>query len=551
MKSKKNNKQLKEFLIKVLKEIRESGETTTKPTPVKEPGIKTPSPKKTPRRKLVPDKWPEQTPGPKPKAEAEDRQILTVEGFVKTVKLFNELDRMSNLISENRQIKQEMAMNIEDPYYDEPHPSVRKGIEGGKPTAFTDLEFFGGGQPDYNTLEKLGSEEFNKVIRDVKPFGKMNSHMDFMEAFQLMSSIEMPNKNQLETLAIKKIKEQFGLPDEISDKLEAKLVRTVNKPDEDTDNLSKEVIEELHFTKEELQIIKKHIEKRKIQNALMMGAGFRAHSVFNSIKEDLDSIDERLYPLYEKTMPNVALFMWKTPLEDMMGGVSMMGISKIKKDENNNVRAEAQATIFPILLHETAKAAIELLFANYLIDLTEKYGADVASEIINKSDVFEDEIWMKRIGPTLWKYLHDVIDYVIVHEKEGNYTLVSYLLHDISMMEPSEFVDLMNTVIYDGQKAIDIIEKMVNDIEKDLASEENIPDKTDVENLNKTINASISDLSQIASNAKEKAKMTFESNRNFAEMDIEQLQTELELAVNDERYEDATVIVKMIKQKNN
>ena len=71
---KNSKKDLKEFLLKILKEIKESN-----PSPVVEPGKKVvPSTPSTPsepqrRRKLVPDKWPEEAPGPHPKAEGEDK----------------------------------------------------------------------------------------------------------------------------------------------------------------------------------------------------------------------------------------------------------------------------------------------------------------------------------------------------------------------------------------------------------------------------------------------------------------------------------------------
>jgi len=551
-----SKKELKEFLLKILSEITNSGGGRPQTAPTVEPDIKTkpstspPAPTQEPnrRRKLTPDRWPEETPGPKPKAEGKE---VSIEEVIKEMKIIEELTRMKTLISENRQIAQEMAMNIEDPEYETPNPSVRTGIEGGKKTAFSDSEFFKGGTPDYSTLEKIGSEEFNQIIKDVKPFGKMNMQ-EFMQAFQLMSSIEMPNKEALEALAIRKIKEQFGLPDEVSDKLEAKLVRQVNKPDEDTDNLEQEVEKDLQFTDEEKEIIRQHVEKRKLQNALMMGAGFRAHSAFRSIKNDLDAIDPRLHPLYEKTMPNVALFMWQYPLEDMMGGVTMMGLSKLKKDENNNVKAEAQATIFPILLHETAKAAIELLFAYYLIDLTEKYGKNVSSEIIKQSDVFEEEIWHKRIGPKLWKYLHDVIDYVIVHDKESNYTLVSYLLHDISMMEPAEFVNFMTNIVYNGEKSIEIVSQMVDVIEHDLersGEADQTETETNDENLLRTANRVGDTLAKLTQSASEKQQSQENVAKDFVGMSVEELQIELQDAIDTERYEDAAKITKIIKSK--
>lgn len=558
----KESKELKDFLSKLLKEVKSGTaapapareketekEAPTRKKETDEPGKTerdTPSPKKREWRKKWPEKEGEPFPGPKPQGKTKEIQEI-----VKQMKLAEELSRMKTLLSESNQIRQEMAMNIEDPDYDEPHPSVRKGIEGEKETYFSNLPFFKGGSVDYTTLEKLGSEEFNQIIKDVKPFGKM-SNSDFMKAFQLMSTLEMPNKAALEALAIRKVKEQFGLPDEIVNQLEVKLVREINKPDDDTDNLAKEVVDDLEFTEEELKIIKKHVEVRRIQNLLKMGAGYKSHSVFNSIKQDLDNIDPKLYPLYEKTMPNVSLFMWKIPLEDMMqsGGIQMMGLSKLKKDENNEIKAEASAVIFPILLHETAKAAIELIFADYIISLTERFGENIAAEIINQSDIFEQEIWMKRIGNTLWKYLHDVIDYVIVHEKGGNYTFVSYLLRDISMLEPDKFVKFMNDIVYDGQKSIETISKMIDEIESDLESDIPVEAKTDESKLAATAGRVKDDLIQMTGSAKDKLKIDTETSNNFENMSIEQLQVELKSAVENEQYELATEIVKLIKSRS-
>jgi hypothetical protein len=547
---KNSRKDLKEFLLKILKEIKsENAEPLVEPDKKIKPETKPetpPSPQR--RRKLVPDKWPEEAPGPKPKAEGEE--IVSIKETLEKIKKVKELSRMKTLISENTKIQNEMSMDIEDPYYETPHPSVVKGIEGEKKTPFNDLNFFQGGIIDYSTLEKLGSEEFNKIIRDIKQKGKP-SEKELARMLITALSIEQKHIKSLEILAIKKVKQQFGLPDEITDKLKVKLTQNVDlNDDDDSDNIEQDVVQNLEFTEEEKQIIKTHVEKRVIQNALMMGAGFRAHSVFNTIKNDLDAIDSKLFPLYEMIMPNVALFMWQNPIEDFMDskGLFVDGISKIKKDKDGNIRAEAQSTFFPILLHETAKAAIELLFANYLISLTEKYGANVAGEIIKQSDVFEEEIWHKRIGPTLWKYLHDVIDYVIVHEKQSNYNLVSYLLSDISMMEPKEFIKFMNTIVYNGEKSISIISKMIDDIEQDLASEEVMSAETDEESLQRTAQEVAGELAQLAKGAQNKqAEITPVS---FEEMNLEQLQVELKNAIDEERYEDAAKISKIIRKNS-
>lgn len=526
----KSKKKLKNFLLKLLKEIRETHNNEVE---------------------LVPKKWSLYLPISK-----KVNTSISIDNFIKSTKLLEQITRMQSLISENRQINNEMAMKIDDPDYEIPHPSVRKGIEGEKNTPFTNSDFFGGGDPNYTTLEKIGSEEFNKIIRDVKPFGKMKT-AEFMQVFKLMASLENPHRAVLGQLAIRKVTEQFGLPENVAEKLEARLVNDIEKPNEDSNNLVQDIEEELDFTDEEKEIIRQHVEKRKLQNLLMMGAGFRSHSTFNSIKEDLDKIDPKLYPLYEKTMPNIALFMWKTPLEDMMGGVSMMGLSKLKKDENDNVKAEAQATIFPILLHETAKVAIELLFAHYLISLTDRFGKNVASEIIKQADVFEEEIWMKRIGPTLWKKLHDVIDYIVKHDRGGDYTIVAHLLHKISLMEPYDFIEFLENVVYDGEKTLVTLNTMIDEIEGRIEAYQNqekeVPQPEDIE-PGEEINASAiqSELEQLAMGAKEKQANTPSSpaaKLSYAEMSLEQLQAELKRAIGDERYEDAAKIVPEINKK--
>ena len=436
----------------------------------------------------IPTKWPDNLPKPRPKANNKNPFSLNEDYFrkcEKSILMAKELRKMKAVLKES--VIREMGMRIDDPNFaGEPHPSVRQGVEAGKPTAFSDSELFTGGDEDYSTLEKIGSEEFNKIINDLKEQGKL-SVQEIMQAFQLMMQVEQPHARQLEQLALNKVKQQFGLPDSIMEKLKAKLTpQPPEKPDDEDeeDDMEEEVMEDMEFTDEEKVIIRKHVDKRKIQNALMMGAGYRAHSIFNDVQSDLDSIDPRLYPLYMQVMPNVSLFMWSVAWEDNMDQAQMMGRSEIKEEEvekeneegemetQKEITAEAQAMVFPILLHEVAKAALELLFAQYLIDLGEQHGERVYKEVLKQSDVFNEEIWMKRIGPTLWKYLHDLIDYIVVQERQGNYTIVSYLLNKISLMEPEAFIELMKKVVYSGPEAISELNIMIEEIEGQIEAYE-------------------------------------------------------------------------------
>ena len=341
-----------------------------------------------------------------------------------------------------------------------PHEDIQKKIENENETAFDNLFFFKNKVNNVSLLDKLASEDFNFLCKQI------NKKLNFTDIKKNLKKIKLIEKNhikELEELAIKKVKNQFGLIDDVTDKIIPKIVNEINN------KFKKEKLEikNQKFTKEENENIKKYIEKRKIQNALCMGAGFKSHIDFNSIKSDLDKIDKRLFNLYQETIPSISLFFWENSFNKKdMETVEIWGISQFNLDKERNIKVNSNAIIFPILVHEVTKSAIDLLFLNSTKELTEKFGKNVAEEIILQSDVFDEEIWMKRIGPPLWKYLQNAIDYVIIHEKEKNYALVSYLLHDISMMNPKEFIEFMNIIIYDGENSIKIIDKMICKIEK-------------------------------------------------------------------------------------
>lgn len=404
-----------------------------------------------------------------------------------------------------------MSMKFNNIKYGKPHKTVVDGVENKKKTIFSDISFFNGGEEDYTTIEKISSEEFENIVRELENHGKLK----FLEVSNSLFSILKEEKKyipQLEALAIKKVQEQFGIPDSIMNKIKTKITldvpqsqiyKPIPKPKRD-------------FTVEEKEIIKINVEKRKIQNALMMGAGFRAHTTFNSIKEDLDKINPLLYPLYEKTMPNISFLIWSLPLEDMMKQSIAAGISQIKKEKDGRLNVEAIAMMFPILLHETTKSAMELLFSNYIIELTKQHGTEIAQEVIRQSDVPLEEVWMKRIGPTLWKYLHNTFDYVIKHDRLGKYELVSYLINKISLMEPKEFINFMNIIVYDGEESLKYVNSMIDEIENKIESFE---------------------------------KQNSDTTKTTDQMSIDELTVEMNIASEEERYEYAAELSKLIQTK--
>lgn len=347
-------------------------------------------------------------------------------------------------------------MKIKNSRFGTPDPNFIAGIDGNTKCPFSGIEFLSRTNGEETTLQRIASEEFDSIVDSVENTGLMPPIV-IMNVISKCSNIERKHREELERLAIDTVAINFGLPKEIKEMLVAKLdtendLDCTPGDDEESDN------EEL--TEEELKVADELIKKRIVQNALMMGSGYRAHKLFNGIKESLDQIDEKLYPTYQTFMPSVEFYLWKQEIP--VSGRVNWGKCEII-EENGEIKGKATAKSFIILLHEVAKIAVEIMFLQSLVDTSEKYGEKVKRYVINNADKYEDEQWMKLIGPRLWKHLHDCMDY-IVKSREDDYTLVSYILNSIGVLYPKNFMSLMGLVINDGDKAVKFIEKMLDEI---------------------------------------------------------------------------------------
>ncbi len=535
MKKKLTKKQLQKLISEGVKKI--ISENGTQPAPITKPvPTTTPNREKSPNPIKIPK--PGTFPKPNPKAKIQGNLVTTEEllkEWFKSIKFQEEKSRMKRLISETLEI---------EPGEHEPHPSIRSGIEGQSETPFGAIELFSKQRLDKSTIEKIGGEEFNALVRHLGDVGHMTM-MEIQNALNMILNFERRHRAALENLAKQIVKRKFGLSDEIMQMIDAKLKNPGEiEPPEDNDDPEDEA--EAQFTPEELGVIKKHVDKRIVHNTLMMGAGYRAHKVFDELKNALDGIDERLYPLYNKMMPNVEIFMWKMPVEQSFGARQMWGKSEMKCD-GDTCKAEATAIIFPVLLHEVAKAAVEILFLQHLADVQEKYGEAVAKEVVKKSDSYSDEHWLKLIGPQFWKYLHDALTFVVQEENE-DYTIIAYVLNRMASMEPEEFMQLMDDTIHDGPRAIEKIKQIVRQVRDEIEAYENqgdeVPEPNDMfpasheDEIANLLAANQDDL-LTRTPAEEKVPAP---TKQLADMNIDELNNELGRALEYEDYKRAALV---------
>lgn len=548
---KKSENIIRQKIAETIKQLFEKAEIA--PAPVKQPDVKPvvrpeikPA-KPEPRRLIKPKIHPGADPAPK--AESKNSIKKKIELKEKEIQ-----DKISETALKLYALN-ENPMQYSDDDIGEPAPGIKKNIEqrGNNPFSKIDILHKDAGN-NQTGIEKLSDEEYKDVVDTAK---KNNVHnlgiTQQMELFSKAIEAQKKYQNNLEMLAKNTVMHYFGIPEEVMDNITVKLTDNANEVkldapqnapapnpennndeednDQNNDNENnnndlennkefQELVQD--FTPEEKEIIKQNVDKRTIANALMMGAGFRAHNLLDKIKPALDAISPDLYPFYVKIMSIGALQLWKVNPTDTGFEIDNknMGLAAPQPGQNpnqNNIKlsfndlknmgivgkselilgddkngdgirevegARAIAMIFPVLLHEIVKACVEYIFASGL----PKYTQRVNKEIMRQADDFKFEYWHKLLGPRLWKYLHDAIDY-IVKERGNDYTIVAYLLQELSMLPPDKFLRFIELLIHDGTKGVVWLEKMLDRVEADLQNvdieEEPIPqaDFGNIQNL--------------------------------------------------------------------
>ena len=253
--------------------------------------------------------------------------------------------------------------------------------------------------------------------------------------------------------------------------------------------------------------LEKH--KRNIINAIIQGAAKKAHHLYEKpeIKAKLDAIDQRLYPLYRKTMA-ITDFMYFT-LDEMIDRMSQTGSGIIGQnflstsdndgdgdgegDDNGDstgTKIVANASMFPVLCHEIIKGIKE---ATGMLGLPKD--VNMASKVLGQTDILKNEPIQMRMGPELYEKLRTLLpDEMYLDENKG---LIPWFEGVLYETPAKQFLEIISNVVSNDQSKNKIAMNSFKEIMKKAIELKNDSDSYDNEGDSDDIDPDDIDISDI------------------------------------------------------
>ena len=247
--------------------------------------------------------------------------------------------------------------------------------------------------------------------------------------------LETPYRNELEKICINYVIDLFSVPEETVDIV----VKLCDEVDLNRDSIILDPLDndgDVEFVNvEDAMSIKGEVYKRRLLNALSMGAAIRMTDI-ESLSEEINQLNPKLTDLYNKIISlNNYLLYTKSDFGLTDENKMQMGTVEVSlATEDSKVKIEAQGVIFPILLTELIRGFMELFTSHGLPK--DKHQAMM---VIGKSDFLKAEPWDMKLGPMLWDLLSNTFNDI-------NSVELPYLLKRISKLNVNKFNYLMKEI---------------------------------------------------------------------------------------------------------
>ena len=243
-----------------------------------------------------------------------------------------------------------------------------------------------------NYLEQHSTNYFTNALNKIKRVSGIDN-IEPKKYFELkkatskllrdMYNIEEKHFEKLSSLAENLIRSEFDVPNNIRfsingdevDEFDGTNVLEIEKNGDDI----------LFDDYSGIQGANKTIDRQRMNYCLICGGSNYAMGLYNTIEQELDSIDYKLFDMYNKFNSFNSFNLWVTPDEIISKGVDSPNDFKIYDDGEGYI-VLINAKSFLSMLYEMAKAILSILFQ-------EKY---------NNKHIDYDNVWNTRIGTIVW-----------------------------------------------------------------------------------------------------------------------------------------------------
>ncbi len=357
-------------------------------------------------------------------------------------------------------------------------------------------------------VELISSKRFNDTVSKLRTIlqrttgstaqlSSRNPLMSLMmlvsQAIQQTSRIEGRYKEDLENMAVELVKKELGIPTGQL-QFDAKLVgvgqsESSQRMRREAEQPSREEMTQAFKSAQEhendveafldaMDNFDMERAKRRMINALIGGAAKKGQYMYHLVSEKLNDINPDLIEYYSLSTAIVDHLYWLYPEETLqaMSGQegSEIGTSEVD-DTTDPPTIIARGVNFPTLVHELVKGVHEVLGTQGLPDDPRQAEMVMAAE-----DTVPAEAWDLKLGPVFWELLQRSYPLDILSDEDKKHIQL-YLFSKISAMPAKEFFDLFKEVLEEKPSGKQKIQRMVDELVKELEDDDDDEDYQDEE----------------------------------------------------------------------
>ena len=265
--------------------------------------------------------------------------------------------------------------------------------------------------------------------------------------------LEEKNSRALEKLCFNIVNRMFAIPNGAIT-FKCHLVREVSSHERNMRAKSEDSPDLEYDSIQEIKSLKSEVDKRKILNALTIGAGLEYSKLPKQFIGDVYEIDQELPKLYKDFAILNGLILCEDKLHEIDERHKFQaGMVEVKLcGPGKRTLIEAFGTTFPVMLCESIRGFMELFSSH---GLPEKKSS--AEYVMKKADFVEAEMWCMILGPEMWNIFSDSFG-------DMDVKYLPLLFTKLSELPGEEFCEMMAEVFGKTRRGKEMMMELVDEV---------------------------------------------------------------------------------------